>query len=57
MKKLEQLWKEKQMDNKLDCEDCKQVFLLEEKLDYDCVFQNGICSKCLVKRVERGIEW
>ncbi len=57
MKKLEQLWKEKQMDNKLDCEDCKQVFLLEEKLDYDCIFQNGICSKCLVKRVERGLEW
>lgn len=44
-------------NNKLDCEDCKQVFLLEEKLDYDCIFQNGICSKCLVKRVERGIEW
>ena len=24
---------------------------------YDCIFQNGICSECLVKRVERGIEW
>lgn len=45
------------MDNKLDCEDCKQVFLLEEKLDYDCVFQNGICSECLLKRIEHGREW
>nr|DAO64163.1 MAG TPA: zinc-ribbon domain protein [Caudoviricetes sp.] len=45
------------MDNKLDCEDCKKVFFSKDKLDYDCVFQNGICSECLVKRVERGIEW
>ena len=27
------------MDNKLDCEDCKQFFFLKDKLDYDCVFQ------------------
>ena len=57
MKKSEQLWKEKQMDDKLDCEDCEQFFSSKNKLDYDCVFQNGICSKCLVKRVERGLEW
>nr|DAS25117.1 MAG TPA: hypothetical protein [Caudoviricetes sp.] len=36
---------------------CEQFFFLKDKLDYDCVFQNGICSECLVKRVERGIEW
>nr|DAJ35092.1 MAG TPA: hypothetical protein [Caudoviricetes sp.] len=45
------------MDNKLDCEDYEQFFFLKDKLDYDCVFQNGICSECLVKRVEMGIEW
>ncbi|WP_275543677.1 hypothetical protein [Streptococcus sp. Marseille-P8640] len=38
-------------------EDCKKFFSSKDKLDYDCVFQNGICSECLVKRVERGIEW
>ena len=45
------------MNNKLDCEDCKKFFSSKDKLDYDCVFQNGICSECLVKRVEKGIEW
>jgi len=30
---------------------------LKDKLNYDCVFQNGICSECLVERIERGIEW
>ena len=45
------------MNNKLDCEDCRKFFFSKDKLDYDCVFQNGICSECLVKRVERRLEW
>lgn len=45
------------MNNKLDCEDCKKFFSSKDKLDYDCVFQNGICSECLLKRIENGREW
>lgn len=40
------------MNNKLDCEDCRKFFSSKDKLDYDCVFQNGICSECLFKRAE-----
>lgn len=40
------------MNNKLECEDCTKSFFSKDKLDYDCVFQNGICRECLVKRIE-----
>ena len=45
------------MDNKLYCEDCERFFSPKDKLDYDCLFQNGICSECFVERIERVIEW
>lgn len=32
------------MNNKLDCEDCRNFFFSKDKLDYDCVFQNTDCE-------------